>query len=232
MGHARLRGKTIDQRGVENASLRREHLRPATLAFAARRQLLPLEAPEARATLILYDYYRGRLLGKLPFMGAAEFPLAEFGRAADASPTLRDMFLSSLFWVLLENRETGVRGEKGEAEAALRIPEAFLGRYPGNRLAREMRGSALYRAGRFTEARAEYENLRGEYWVVGPGNAKAFPERLPLGYYRAVGNLLRAQTALGNRRESEALRKEWNRGLAGPSGAWLPTGLKEAIDRL
>ncbi len=197
------------------ASLRGQRLRPATLAYAARQQLLPLSAPEARATLILYDYYRDQILGKLPFVDAVDFPLAEFQRAADASPTLRDMFLSSLFWIHVD---------KGRIEPALRIAEAFLERYPGNRLAREMHGSALYRGKRLMEARAEYENLREEYRGL-----KKAPERLPLGYYRAVGNLARIYAALGRGPEAEARLAEWNR--AGRSGVvpWLPVSLKEDL---
>jgi tetratricopeptide (TPR) repeat protein len=196
------------------ASLRGQRVRPAALAHAARKQLLPLGAPEARATLILYDYYRSQILGKLPLFEATELPLAEFQRTADASP-LRDLFLSSLFWIHVD---------KGRIEPALRIADGFLERYPGNRLAREMRGSALYRGKRFAEARAEYEALREEYqWI------RKSPERLPLGYYRAVGNLARIYAALGMRPEAEARLAEWNR--AGPSGAgpWLPASLREDL---
>ena len=203
------------------ASLRGQRLRPASLALTARRQLLPLGAPEARATLILYDYYRGQILGKLPFVDAAEFPFAEFQRAADASPTLRDMFLSSLFWILVDKAD---KGDKGRIDQALRIINAFLERYPDNRMAREMRGSALYRGKRFAEARTEYENLREEYMGL-----KKSPDRLPLGYYRAVGNLARIYAALGLRPEAEARLAEWNR--AGRSGVapWLPASLKDDL---
>ena len=204
------------------ASLRGQRLRPATLALAARQQLLPLDRPEARATLILYAYYRGQILGKLPFVGAAEFPVAEFRQAADASGGLRDMFLSSLFWVLLDPANNRNPGEN--LKAALRIADAFLERYPGNRMGREMRGSALYRAGRFQEARAEYENLREEYQGL-----RKYPGRVPLGYYRAVGNLARIYAALGMRPEAEARLAEWNRAGRSAVGPWLPASLKEDL---
>lgn len=203
------------------ASLRGQTFRAATLALAARDRLLSPSAladPEARANLMLYDYYRGRLLERLPFVGPPEFPVAAFAKAADAAPAAREMLLFSLFWIHVDAKRF---------DSAAAITESFLTRYPDNRLARELRGSLCLRSGNPAGARAEYEKLREEYAEL----AKA-PGRLPLGYYRAVGNLLRAQTALGNRREAEALRKEWNRGLEGASGAWLPAGLKEAIDRL
>src|SRR5690606_4163078 len=69
------------------ATLRGQSLRAATLALAARDRLLspvPLDAPEARATLMLYDYYRGRILERLPFVGGPELPVAAFVKAADA----------------------------------------------------------------------------------------------------------------------------------------------------
>jgi tetratricopeptide (TPR) repeat protein len=211
------------------ATLRGEHLRPATLALAARRQLLSLERPEARATLMLYDYYRGQILGKLPFVGEKEFPVKAFRQAADASP-LRDLFLSSLFWVFLEKGKEKAGPVESRTEnlaSALRIADAFLDRYPGNRMGREMRGSALYWAGRFQDAREEYENLREDYRKL-----RKSPERLPLGYYRATGNLARVYAALGMRPEAEARLAEWKRAERSGTGPWLPASLKEDLGKL
>jgi hypothetical protein len=86
----------------------------------------------------------------------------------------------------------------------------------------------LFRSGNPSGALAEYEKLREEYSEL----AKASPDRLPLGYYRAVGNLARIRAALGDRREAEALRSEWNRGLGEAAGPWLPAGLKDELSRL
>lgn len=205
------------------SSLRGEHLRPATLALVARRQLLPLDRPEARATLMLYDYYRAQLLGKLPFIGEKEFPVRAFRQAADVSP-LRDLFLSSLFWVLVEKGKDQAASGEVRAEnlgAALRIADAFLERYPGNRMGREMRGSVLYWAGRLQEAREEYENLREDY--------RKLRKPLPLGYYRATGNLARVYAALGMRAEAEARMAEWHRAERSGTGPWLPASLKEDL---
>jgi hypothetical protein len=208
------------------SSLRGEHLRPATLALVARRQLLPVDRPEASATLMLYDYYRAQLLGKLPFVGEKEFPVKAFRQVADVSP-LRDLFLSSLFWVLVEKGKDKTASGEVRAEnlgAALRIADAFLERYPGNRMGREMRGSVLYWAGRFQEAREEYENLREDYRKL-----RKSPERLPLGYYRATGNLARVYAALGMRAEADARLAEWNRAERSGTGPWLPASLKEDL---
>jgi hypothetical protein len=202
------------------ASLRGQRLRPATLALAARQQLLPLNRPEARASLMLYDYYRGDLLGKLPFVDAPEFPVTGFRQAADASGALRDMFLTSLFWILVDT---------DRSDQALRITEPFLERYPDNRMVHEMRGSALFHAGRYAEARMEYENLRIEYGSLKKGPEKS-PERLPLGYYRAVGNLARTYEALGMRPEAQARLAEWNRAGRAGVAPWLPASLKRDLE--
>jgi hypothetical protein len=203
------------------ASLRGQTFRAASLALSARERLLspaPLKAPEARASLMLYDYYRGRLLEHLPFVGPPDFPVAAFAKAADAAPAMREMLLFSLFWIHMDARRF---------DSAAGVTESFLTRYPDNRLARELRGVLLFRRGSLAEARGEHEKLRGEYAEL----AKA-PSRIPLGYYRAVGNLVRVHAALGDKQGAEALRAEWNRGFEGPAGPWLPSVLKDEIRRL
>ncbi|HEX2612464.1 MAG TPA: hypothetical protein VHO02_02575 [Fibrobacteria bacterium] len=203
------------------ASLCGQTFRSATLAFAARERLLspaPLKAPEARASLMLYDYYRGRLLEHLPFVGAPEFPVTTFAKAADAAPAMREMLLFSLFWIHMDAKRF---------DSAAGVMGDFLSHYPDNRLARELRGVLLYRRGSLVEARGEHEKLREEYAEL----AKA-PGRIPLGYYRAVGNLTRIRAALGDKQGATALRAEWNRGLEGPAGPWLPSVLKDDISRL
>lgn len=199
------------------ASLQGQRVRPATLALAARRHLLGRPEPEAKATLMLYDHYRDQVLGKLPFMDAREFTAPEFRKLADASP-LRDMFLSSLFWIHVDGKRLG---------PALEIAESFVKRHPGNRLGREMRADGYYRQRRFAEARAEYEDLLREYAALRKG-----PDRLPLGYYRAVGNLARIYDALGMRKESAARLAEWNRARRGAAEPWLPGSLKRELAEL
>ena len=209
------------------SALRGGRFRPAALALAARQQLLTLDRPEAKASLMLYAYYRGQILGKLPFVGPAEFPTAAFRQAADASPALRDMFLSSLAWILVERASQGedARQVSEDYKAALKIAEGMIERYPGNRLAREMRGSILYRSGRLMESRVEYEALREEYRALPKS-----PERLPLGYYREVGNLARVYLALGLRPEARASLGEWRRSGTAGVWPWLPASLKKDLD--
>jgi tetratricopeptide (TPR) repeat protein len=211
------------------AALRGQRLRQTAQALAARQQLNALERPEARASLLLYAHYRGKILGKLPFVGEVEFPVAEFRKAADASPALRDMFLSSLFWILLDRGKRSL--EAGDPKtgdenlrAALRIVEGFLERYPDNRLAREMRATVFFRLRRFAEARTEYESLHEEYL----GLKK--PGRLPLGVARSAGNLARVLAATGERSEAEARRAEWNRAVNSGLGPWLPASLQKDLE--
>ncbi len=211
------------------ASLRGQTVRSTSLALAARRQLeasarapaagkpavLP---PEARASLMLFDYYRGRLLEKIPFVGEATFDVRTFARAAEDSPAFRDMLLASLFWIHVDH------GRFSDAE---RIATAFLERYPGNRMVRDMRAAARFRMGRLPEARADYEALKAEYAALPPSATV-----LPLGYYRAVGNLVRLHTTRGDRPATDALMREWRRAEKAGLMPWLPSPLKRELARL
>lgn len=211
------------------ASLRGQRLRSTTLALAARAHLEDLAGqgradqaengpPEARATLMLYEYYRGRLLEKVPFVGEAVFDVKAFARAADASPGLRDVLLGSLFWIHLD---------QGRFSAADAIVGEFLGRYPENRLARQMRAVARYRSGRAAEAREDFEALKAEY----AARPRAAGE-LPLGYYRCVGNLARLHAARGDRRATGEALAEWRRAEEAGLMPWLPPALKRDLARL
>lgn len=212
------------------ASLRGQRLRSTALALAARGLLeeLAREAkaagrgapPEARATLMLYEYYRGRLLEKVPFVGEAVFDAKAFTRAADASPALRDVLLGSLFWIHVDN---------GRFAAADDILTDFLGRSPENRMARQMRAVARYRAGRLDEARAEFEALKAEYAAL---DAKRPAGTLPLGYYRSVGNLARLHAARGDRRATDEALAEWRRAEAAGLMPWMPSALRRDLARL
>lgn len=200
------------------ASLRGQRFRTATLALAARNQLDGLKAAEARATVMLYEYYRGRILEKLPFVGEADFDVAAYTDAIQASPALREMLLASLFWIHVDHRRFG---------PAQSITAEFLARYPENRLMRQMRADAFFQAGKLAEARDAYERLRGEYAALPPA-----PGNLPLGYFRSVGNLARIQAARGDRRETEARVAEWNRAERLGLMPWLPAVLKRDVARL
>ena len=137
------------------SSLRGSSLRSASLALTARGQLIPVAGQaEADAGLALFDYYRERALEKirfLPFVNPnAEVPLRQLKTAANHSRYLRDGLLVSAFWIHIDRKEI---------DSALHIADDFLRRYPRNRLARQMRGSALFRGGRLPDARREYEAL-------------------------------------------------------------------------
>ena len=199
------------------ASLRGQNLRAARLALAAERQLRPLPAPEAKAARMLYDYYRGRLLDRLPFVGAAPLDAAAFAALARESSVLREMFLVSLFWIHVD------QGRFGAADA---IARGFLAKYPDNRLGRQMRTDGLFRAGRFDDALAEQEKLRQEYAALPRAG------RLPLGYYKAVGSLARLHAALGQDKQAREHLDEWNRAGAAGMAPWLPPTLKRDLRQL
>lgn len=206
------------------ASLRGQRIRSAALALAARDQLEDLSAAEAKATLMLFEYYRGRILEKLPFVDEPDFDLTAFNEAVKASPALREMFQGSLFWIHMDHRRFG---------AAQALALEFLDRYPDNRLMRQARGDAFYKAGKLPEARATYEKLREEYAALPSGReGGAEKGRLPLGYYRCVGNLARIEAAAGNRRETLALKADWKRADRLGLLPWLPPGLKRDLERL
>jgi tetratricopeptide (TPR) repeat protein len=215
------------------ASLRGQRLRSAGLALAARDRLDALSDPEARATLHLFDYYRGRFLEKLPFVEEPAFDLEAFTDAVRSAPALREMFQGSLFWIHMDHRRYG---------AAQALAADFLDRYPGNRLMRQMRGDVFLKAGKLAEARATYEKLREEYAALnsGTGTGGALGTsgggresgRLPLGYYRCVGNLARIEAAAGNLREAKLLKAEWARAERLGLMPWLPPVLKRDLDRM
>lgn len=200
------------------AALRGHRVKAAALALAARRQLDELPFPEARAAVQLYDYYRARLLERLPLAREASFDTTAFLDAAHRSPDLRDVLLTSLFWIHLD---------QGRPPSARALAEDFLGRYPGNRIGRELRAAALYHAGDLEGARAEQERLREEYAVLA-----SVPGRLRLGQYRAAGNLAR----IAQKGEDPAARDrwlaEWRLGERGPAGPWLPGRLRRELSRL
>jgi tetratricopeptide (TPR) repeat protein len=208
------------------ASLRGQRIRSAGLALAARDRLDDLPDSEARATLLLFDYYRGRFLEKLPFVDEPDFDLEAFSEAIRGAPALREMFQGSLFWIHMDHRRFG---------AAQALATDFLERYPGNRLMRQMRGDAFLKAGKLAEARATYEKLREEYAGLASGTGGGGvggSGRLPLGYYRCVGNLARIEAAAGNKRETKALKAEWTRAERLGLMPWLPPVLQRDLDRM
>jgi predicted Zn-dependent protease len=199
------------------ASLRGQRVRSTALALAARSRLEGHPAPEARASLQLIAYYQDRLFEKLPFVDKTEFDEKAFRRAAEGTPALRDMLKASLFWIHIDE------GRFASAEA---IVSDFLARYPENRLARQMRGVGLYRSGRLEEARTAYSALKAEYAAL-----PVAPGTLPLGYYRAVGNLARIRAAQGDRAEAEALRADWRKAEKAGLMPWLPSVLRRDLAR-
>jgi tetratricopeptide (TPR) repeat protein len=202
------------------SSLRGERFHSAKLAFSAHSQFDGSNMAEARAGAALFEYYRGRLLSSIPLVEPnLNVPMQRLQVAADSSRYLRDLLRSSLFWM---------RVDHGEADSALRIPDEFLKRYPRNRLARQMRGSGLFRAGKLSEARLIYEELLQEYALLNLSTSK----NLPLGYYKAAGNLARIYSGLGLKHEASAKLALWQKALDSGLSPWLPATLKRDLERL
>ncbi len=204
------------------AAIRGSQMRSGSLALTARGQLSPLSGiAEADAALALFDYYRQQVLKTIPFVHPdTRIPLQRLEAAADSSRYLRDMFRISAFWMLVDRKEL---------DPALEISDEFLRRYPHNRMARQMRGSALFHQGRFSEARIVYEDLLSEYARLRDALP---PNCLPVGYYCAVGNLARIYSGLGMKPEASARLAEWRKALDSGLSTWLPASLKKDLARL
>ena len=207
------------------ASLRGFTLRSASLALTARGQLLPVTGQaEADAGLALFDYYREHALEKirfLPFVNPnTNVPLKQLKSAANQSRYLRDGLLVSAFWIHVDRKET---------DSALKIADDFLGRYPHNRLARQMRGSALFRGGRLTEARLVYEELLREYSALKDSLPSSY---LPIGYYCSVANLARIYWGLGLSSQAKVKLEEWRKVRNSSLESWLPSSLKKDLEHL
>ena len=206
------------------AALRGSRMRSASLALSAHGKLRSVSGvAEADAGLALFEYYRERVLQKIDFLPFVnpdpDAALHRLETAAKASLHLHDILRVSVFWIRLD---------RGEMDSALKISDEFLGRYPRNRLARQMRGSALFHAGRFSEARNIYEQVSGEYAVV----RDSLPFNIPLGYFKAVGNLARIYAQLGMQAEAAARLSEWKKALDSGISPWLPASLKRDLKRL
>lgn len=207
------------------ASLRGATLRSASLALTARGQFLPVTGrAESDAGLALFDYYREHTLEKirfLPFVNPdTKIPLIQLKAAANQSRYLRDGLLVSAFWIHVDRREI---------DSALHIADDFLRRYPRNRLARQMRGSALFRGGQLAEAKKEYEALLLEYRALKDSLPSGY---LPLGYYCSVANLARIDAGLGLQTETRALMTEWQKARNSRLDPWFPTSLKKDLEHL
>ncbi len=205
------------------ASIRGSTFRAASMAWTARGLLLPIAGrPEADAGLALFDYYREHVLEKirfLPFVNPnADLPFQRLEAAVNNSRYLHDGLRVSVFWIHVDRKET---------DSALKIVDAFLMRYPNNRLARQMRGSALYRGGRLNEARLVYEGLLPEYTAL-KTTSPNFPA---IGYSSSVGNLARIYFGLGMKAQAGARLAEWRALCRSGLEPWLPTSLKKDLEK-
>ncbi len=207
------------------ASLRGSRLRAARLAWSARGRLQSVSSyAEARAALAVFDYYRAQFLERfrfLPFVNPrSDLPLRRLDSAANDSRYLRDVLRGSVFWI---------RYDRNEIDSALIIADGFLARYPKNRLARQMRGDALYRGARLAEARAVYDELFREYAAL---RDSLPPSCIPLGYYCGAGKLACIYAGLGMRVQAAEYSARWRKADSLGFSPWLPASLRRELDRL
>jgi len=209
------------------AALRGSELRSGSLALKGQSELSSTSIwekggiAEADAGLALFDYYRKQVLASLPFVHPnTQVPLHNLEIAAGDSRYLGDVFHFSAFWMFVDHEEI---------DSALKISNDFLQRYPHNRMARQMQGSALYHAGKLSEARGIYEELLREY---GGLRDSLPPDYLPVGYYCAWGNLARIYSKLDLKPQEAICLVEWRKALDYGLSPWLPSSLKRELARL
>jgi hypothetical protein len=185
---------------------------------------------EAAAALALYEYYKADLLQGidwLPFVRADRAgPLRDLEAAVPRSRYLHATLLASLLWIYYDT------GRYRDGMPAIR---AFLARYPGNRVWRQMLADFHFRgapseAGSLDSALILHHALADEYQSL--GSADSLAHRLPLGYLCSIGNLAKIHAARG---ETEALRRQlriWDEPRYAASKPWLPASLVREVEAL
>jgi predicted negative regulator of RcsB-dependent stress response len=130
----------------------------------------------------IYGYYADQLTQGLAWVPFVEDNREEYVQhiqaGADSSRYFSSLAATSLVWM---------RYDRGELEAALRLCEGFLAKYPKHRVFNQMRGDMLFRLGRVEAARLVYQKSLESYEAVAPKSIR---------YYCAVANLLRISAAL------------------------------------
>jgi len=203
--------------------------RKVTAARLGRKAVVRLEPfadkAEAEAALALYDYYKASLLKGvdwIPFVKAdEEGPLSRLESAIPRSRYLQDILQTTLLWLYYD---------RGKYNAGLAIIDAFLARYPQNRLYRQIQADFRFRMGDVEAARKIHEALEREY--LGLHQAYPAPGYLPIGYLSSVGNLAKIYAS---QKQPELLRKQlaiWQTPESQSVMDWLPASLKQEVKTL
>jgi hypothetical protein len=213
------------------ASLRGHAVRAATLASRANGKLKALAGfAEADAALALYDYYKAVLLkgvAWIPFVKAdVDGPLRRLEAAVPKSRYLREVLQTSLLWLYYDD---------GRYDEGLARIDAFLARYPANRLGRQMQADFHFRKKDFARTGEIQESLKAEYARLesalppgAPGSASRSPT-LPLGYLSAVGNLAKVYDALNQPDLKQKNLSEWSTPEYRKVLPWLPASLRREV---
>ena len=213
------------------ANLTGHDLRAAHLGRKAAGQLRSLsDKAEAAAALALYDYYKAALLKGvdwIPFVKAdAAGPLKRLEESLPKSRYLKEVLQTSLLWLYYD---------AGRYEEGLKMVDAFLVRFPTNRMYRQIQADFLYRRGvrkgntaDLLAARDLHEVLKQEYTAV--MTACPLPSCIPIGYLSSVGNLAKIYGKLGS---SDLRQKQvdiWSSSQFKGYLIWLPGSLRREVD--
>jgi tetratricopeptide (TPR) repeat protein len=208
------------------ASLSGHPLRAANLGRKANNKLKPLRGfAEADAALALYDYYKAALMkgvSWLPFVEAdVAGPLHRLELAVPQSRYMCKVLQTSLLWLYYDG---------GRYDEGIALLDAFLARYPGNRLCRQIKADFLFRKKEFAAAGDIQEKLKEEYERLGAGGTA--PGCLPIGYLSAIGNLVKVNAALDRPELRKKYLSVWSSSEYRDVMPWLPASLRREVKAL
>jgi hypothetical protein len=158
----------------------------------------------------------------VPFVKAdRDGPLGKLESAIPRSRYLQDILQTTLLWLYYD---------RGKYDLGLARINAFLVRYPQNRLYRQIKADFLFRKGDIPLARSIHEALRQEY--LGLNRTYPSPAYLPIGYLSSVGNLAKIYAS---QKQPELLGSQlaiWRKPESEKVMDWIPASLKREVKSL
>ncbi len=205
------------------ASVTQQPLQATRLGRKAVSALKPLaHKAEASAYLALYDYYKATVLKKvdwLPFVHSdQEGPVLRLQNAAQRSRYLKVFLQTTLLWLYYDT---------GRLDSGLNLIDAFLTRYPKNRLYRQIKADFLFRKGDLSTARVLQEALQQEYAAI--RISKSSQKCVPTGYLSSVGNLAKIYAKQNEQKLLARQMELWHSNAFHSTLYWLPSSLKKEV---
>ncbi len=180
---------------------------------------------EAQAALALYQYYKAGMfhaLAWMPFVTADQKgPLRDLAAAIPQSRYLKEVLQTSLLWLYYD----AARYDDG-----LVLINAFLSRYPANRLYRQVKADFLFRKKVYADAESLQLTLATEYAPLRQGQIG--DKCLPIGYLSAVGNLAKIAAAQGDQNRLSKQLAIWEAPVFKPVQPWLAPSLRREVSAL